>query len=694
MPIMLIARIRVINCNMGFLGLSRSVGKLMKWLSRSYKLVIIAAIGVIALLWRFTSLHTSTDSAHPTKTLLYVNNIDTQTMQENFKVHLNESRPLVSTERASMSHPIRIAYIFAGSARSFKCPKVHWSLRFNVIDAFGGDPFVFVRISEEDNQNVKTGNGVVWKPKYGDVEVNETLKILNPRKVQYFSLSNQEDEMKKNFPQSIHRVFRENDKRRYSMFYHRCMGYKLALEYEEEHGVRFDWIALIRLDAAWLDPVLPIQYYANDRVWLTETGYVAFNDQFMLIPRQFSDYLYDLNTKVTKQVYCLGGPDVEKWKCDRGELLKRRYSPQLINETLSYCCSDVLLGNYLGYSETIHYRHLLHGKIPVSMAHFTVFITRYTNKGSCYADCPRLHYHYKDYATEVLTKKYPFWRYNNHLDTSHLIISSTDGGRCVYLNHGSYKWSPITATELHVLTRDGKSPSIDYSKNLYSQWDILHPSLRHNPNDLTQWRIHGSGNADGCLTVNFEAAALSWSECNAHFVLKSGRRVDPRQSFHVQVVPHNPHLFRSSFVKDGDQVIDFSTMSNNHNNITQIRIFERTAHFDLRDNSLCLAHDFPQNLGQPKTLSLSMKPCSNNNEDKSQWFFIIKGVSNGVHPSSTIGLIRSVMYPDYCVVRDETENVGWSPKVSTGSLRLANCKDRHIEVPGRMLFEFELIHPY
>lgn len=38
----------------------------------------------------------------------------------------------------------------------------------------------------------------------------------------------------------------------------------------------------------------------------------------MLIPRKFSDYLYDLNTKVVqKGVYCLGGPDVETWKCDK-----------------------------------------------------------------------------------------------------------------------------------------------------------------------------------------------------------------------------------------------------------------------------------------------------------------------------------------------------------------------------------------
>ena len=47
-------------------------------------------------------------------------------------------------------------------------------------------------------------------------------------------------------------------------------------------------------------------------------GYVLLNDQFMLIPRKFSDYIYDLDTKVVqKGVYCLGGPDVETWKCDK-----------------------------------------------------------------------------------------------------------------------------------------------------------------------------------------------------------------------------------------------------------------------------------------------------------------------------------------------------------------------------------------
>ena len=45
---------------------------------------------------------------------------------------------------------------------------------------------------------------------------------------------------------------------------------------------------------------MPVTSFSNDRVWVTETGYVLFNDQFMLIPRQFSDYLYDLDTKASR----------------------------------------------------------------------------------------------------------------------------------------------------------------------------------------------------------------------------------------------------------------------------------------------------------------------------------------------------------------------------------------------------------
>lgn len=192
----------------------------------------------------------------------------------------------------------RIAYVFAGSIRSFVCPKVHWSIRSHLIDSLGGQPSVFIRTSIEDNWNSKTGEGSQWSPAYKKNEVNEALKILNPVKIDYFSFANQTTDMKMNYPGRLHTMYRENDQRRYSMFYHRCMAYKMVQKYEKQNNMRFDWIVLARLDAAWLEPLCPITMYNSDRVWLTETGFDLFNDQFMLIPRQFSDFIYDLDSKV------------------------------------------------------------------------------------------------------------------------------------------------------------------------------------------------------------------------------------------------------------------------------------------------------------------------------------------------------------------------------------------------------------
>ena len=49
------------------------------------------------------------------------------------------------------------------------------------------------------------------------------------------------------------------------------MAYRMVQRYEATQNMRFDWVVLVRLDAQWLDPVLPIEAYASDRVWLTET---------------------------------------------------------------------------------------------------------------------------------------------------------------------------------------------------------------------------------------------------------------------------------------------------------------------------------------------------------------------------------------------------------------------------------------
>ena len=100
---------------------------------------------------------------------------------------------------------LKIAYIFAGSVRSFVCPKVHWSIKAHLIDGFGGDPYVFVRTTAEDNMNVKTGEGTFTSGKASD-EIIEALKILHPKVVQQFSYASELQEMKEFYISRINGV--------------------------------------------------------------------------------------------------------------------------------------------------------------------------------------------------------------------------------------------------------------------------------------------------------------------------------------------------------------------------------------------------------------------------------------------------------------------------------------------------------
>lgn len=587
--------------------------------------------------------------------------------------------------------PIRIAYIFAGSVRSFICPHVHWSLRFNAIDALGGEAYTFIRVSTEDNKNTRTGKGVVWTPKYSEDNILETLKILNPRKLEFFSLSTQEEEMKKNFPSEIHTVFRENDLRRYSMYYHRCMGYRLAMEYEKEHNITFDWVALIRLDAAWLEPLLPIEYYSNDRVWLTETGYVAFNDQFMLIPRQFSDYLYDLDTKVNKKVYCLGGPDVEQWKCNATHLAIKGVSKEKMDTTLQYCCADVFGNNNIGFSETIHYRHLLEGRIPVSLARFPVYITRYFDY--CLADCDRLHYNFKLFNYEIIQYNYPYFAPMSAVDTRAQMISSTDTDQCYVTTHTLSLYKPFKATEYNAQISAGKYPAIDYGKSLYDQWDLLPEGLRFNQHYFHPWKIHASGNAEGCLSVTMNRT-FEWDICRNHARFKGGRRYHPQQTFYLLVQPHTFTMLQSPLLlapKHGRQsflINHPSAWPNNFPNVTRIMFPGHVPRwYNLNGQLYCFTAN------PNKGWEIDLQPCvSTYEKNPHQWFEIVRGETQGSHPLSTVAKMKLLSRPGYCIIRSSSKEIEETEIPAHNRLTVAKCD--HTAFPAsQRYFEFEIIQP-
>jgi hypothetical protein len=598
---------------------------------------------------------------------------------------LHTTQLSIPTNQFALKEDVRpkIAYIFAGSVRSFTCPQVHWSIRMHLIDALGGHPFIFVRLAVEDNLNVRTGTGRVWKPDYTDKELNETLRVLNPTQVQYFSFDDQIEEMKAVYPGWMHEVYRENDLRRYSMYFHRCLAYRMALAYEMRHNITFDWVVLVRLDAMWLVPVLPIESYPNDRVWLTETGFVPFNDQFMLIPRQFSDYLYDLNTKVRKDVYCLGGPDVERWKCNRTELENRGIVQNKIAATLELCCRDFLtrgIGNKDGYSEIIHFRHLQHGKIPIGFGYFPVLLTRIQQNGwRCFPECERLQMNSKiDYAKGNISI-YPFLKNSVWPDTRGRAINIGDHSLCeILVDRHVSMWDPPAAVQL------AEHHAINYtSRSLFTD-TVIASKVVLSPRLTELWRIRPGWNVEGCLTFDFLNKTHFWGPCRDRSKRKGGMKHDASQLFHLSVVRHHRH-HSSNPVFEG-QMSEVPVP-----NTTRVLMVNREPKWWGFIDLWCLT---VSNVGEIKEETrLYFERCYGSRDPVAlrarQQFYTVHGTVTGSNSLSTIGELRPVLAEGHLCVTQSRDVLGdYAVEPESSELFLSSCS--HEGRMGRMRFEFEL----
>ncbi len=520
----------------------------------------------------------------------------------------------------------------------------------------------------------------MWSPKYGHDEIEKTLQILYPREVQHFSFNDQISEMKQNYPGERHTVFRENDQRRYSMFYHRCMAYKMATKYEQEHNIVFDWVVLVRLDATWLEPVLPIASYARDRVWLTETGYDLFNDQFMLIPRRFSDYLYDLNSKVQKGVYCLGGPDVEKFKC-RDEKFRHLFA---------HCCADVDRENWEGGSECVHKRHLDVGEIPVSLGRFPVFLTRIQRDRSCHSECDRLQMNSVGLHANRVKESYEHFAPYVWPDTRGKAINYNDNSKCLLLKNREFDWDPLPAAELHSSRNLSAQFRVDYSRSLYAQQEHLHPSILMNQRNLDAWRVHPTWNVEGCLTYSFQHKTLAWTACGDHVRLKGGFSFQTEQSFFLHVVPH-PEVVQSGLFGErfGSLRHEGSAYHNEvlaQTNLTRVMIPNRDhVYQDDLPGVACLSVVGPVRRGS----GVEMQLCRRNKMHPNQLFRAVRGMTRGTHPESTVGRLHCATAPRLCVGRSPNREQGLSNVPLTNNLMLRDCHEEAVQ--QQVLFEFEQV---
>jgi hypothetical protein len=340
------------------------------------------------------------------------------------------------------------------------------------------------------------------------------------------------------------------------------------------------------------------------------------------------------------------------------------------------------------------------------------------------------------------------------IDTRALPISETDASRCSYLKSAISLWQPVSALEYEdAITKSqrqreisailnsgfirgntngdeqvGNEPSqnlilepINLSTNLYDQWDRLHPSLRINPLQYATWRIHASWNADGCITVNMSTKAMTWENCNLYMKYKGGRRHDPRQAFLMQVRPHTPAIVRDVRLHTPeDEILHFSSrpafttitipkrIPNNHDLLRPLWCWT------LKERTLKSRHpNFGNYSDVVKPVSIHLEECSpalhtatkqsqatdphltrvKEQEELAsrQRFLTVQGEAMGAHPASTVGQIRPMKYPEYCVVRGPSKDDSIRRKLSHNELNLAQCKLHNVGT-HRKYFELEYLH--
>ena len=390
--------------------------------------------------------------------------------------------------------------------------------------------------------------------------------------------------------------------------------------------------------------------------------------------------------------HCIGGPDMEKWKCNRSELVMRQVKN--IDAQLDACCVDIFKKNRLGVSESIHSRHMRGGKIPVSFARFPVFLTRRRSNQTCSSECFRLYkYHFKEYMFMFGSKLYP-WVVEPSLwpDSRSRAISSRDVSVCVMMDEATFAWAPKSAYDLH---QAHSIPPLNYSQSLYGQQAAAASGLLPDPRDLQVWRVHPTWNIDSCLTYSNKFKNMSWSECIDHRrYTHSTLRFDVRQLFSLRVDPHNQAELDMQTHKYTQSLTPTTTRVTSTNS-TRVMIHHYEGLTLVPKGGQIMCFTVLRSLSNMTSSSWSgaevgLKECLFDKDHPTQMFKSVVGIADGSHPSSTVGFLQLAADPSLCIFRAPHRRASvMSNEPESGLLKVGKC---HKEQPYSLLmFEFELI---
>lgn len=186
----------------------------------------------------------------------------------------------------------RVAFVFAGSPRSFLTPYVRKSIKLNLLESFCPRPDctydVFARVSTNDNNHIGvSAKGVLKQGTDEEIQqIKETILELQPPKDSggklYTKLygigtpAEKEEMVTFGSGNFRHHLFLEFDPRRYSMYYGRWAAYDMAVQNEIRIGKNYTWIVHVRLDAAWGDPIKPVHLWSPAYLYAPDVWYVIY----------------------------------------------------------------------------------------------------------------------------------------------------------------------------------------------------------------------------------------------------------------------------------------------------------------------------------------------------------------------------------------------------------------------------------
>jgi hypothetical protein len=239
-----------------------------------------------------------------------------------------------------------VAFVFAGSPRSFQHPPIYLSLRHNLIAGFCPPlmchPFVFIRMSFSDNSHdgirysakgilIRSGSDQVPKILVAAHQLCANVTIARVDIGSQTEKAEMDAFISKSAASNSHKIYRDLDPRRYSMYFNRMSAYEMARSYELANYMQFDWVVHARLDFFFGERVRPFNMWSRERMWVTDQWMYDVPDVLALMPRNFSDVFYSLEALYENpRVPCLGGPDFDNGSVEREALLNRSYSSKEI----------------------------------------------------------------------------------------------------------------------------------------------------------------------------------------------------------------------------------------------------------------------------------------------------------------------------------------------------------------------------